>query len=104
MSTSMISTVLEIEREAEAILANADKEVEKILAEAKSRRETASKNHAEGVQKEVRELETLALGERSKKVKELTAAGEASLSAVRNISDAAFSGGIRHIMDSLSGK
>ena len=40
---------------------------------------------------------------REAKVKELSAKGEAALAVVQNISDAAYDGGVRHIMDALAG-
>lgn len=104
MSTSMVSTVLEIEREAEAVLAKAAQDAEKILADAKARREDAAKNHADSVAREVANLESLAQADRAAKVRELTASGDSALSAVRNISDAAFAGGVQYILKALAAK
>lgn len=104
MSTSMVSTVLEIEREAEAILAQAEKEAEKILADAKTRRETATRAAEEATKKEIADLEAKAMAERQKKVKELAAMGESALSAVRNVSPAAFDSGVKFLADALAGK
>lgn len=104
MSTSMVTTVLEIEREAESVLANAKQEAEKIVAEAKVKREAATKAAEEGIKKELAALEAKAVAERTQKAKELAATGEAALSTVRNISDAAFAGGVQYIMNALSGK
>lgn len=104
MSTSMISTVLEIEREAEAILDQAGKEAEKSLADAKTRRAAATKAADEAAKKEIADLEAKALAERQKKVRELSAMGETALSAVRNVSPAAFDGGVRFVMEALAGK
>ena len=104
MSTSMISTVLEIEGEAEAILLKADQDAAQAVAEAKEQRETAKKTYEERIRKEIADLETAAAAERAKKIKELSATGEAALSAVRNISDAAFSGGVQHVLKVLAEK
>ena len=104
MSTSMVATVLEIEREAEAILAKAEQDAEKVVADAKVKRETASKSFEDGVRKGLTDLEAKAAAERAKKVKELAATGEVALSAVRNISDAAFGGGVRYVMKALTGE
>lgn len=104
MSNSMVSTVLEIEREAEAILVKAEQDAEKLLSEARTQRESASRAAEDTVKKEIAELETKAAAERAKKVKELSATGEAALSAVRNISDAAFDGGVRFVMKALANK
>lgn len=104
MSTSMISTVLEIEREAEAILDQAGKEAEKIIVDAKARREAAAKAAEDASKKEIAELEAKTAVERQKKIRELTAMGESALSAVKNVSPAAFDGGVRFVMDALAGK
>lgn len=104
MSTSMVSTVLEIEREAEAVLAKAEQEAVSALDAAKKQIEDASRSHAESIRKEIAGLEEKAAADRAKKVKELTASGDAALSAVKNISDAAFDKGVQHIVQALSGK
>lgn len=104
MSTSLVSTVLEIEREAEAILHKAGQEAERIVADSRVQRETACKAHSDAIAKQIAEIEAAAAADRARKVKELAASGEAALSAVRNISDAAFSGGVQHIMNALAGK
>lgn len=104
MSTSMVSTVLEIENEAQRIMADAEKDAEKVIADARTQREEASKTSDEGVKRVIADLEAKAADEKALKVKELTAAGDAALSAVRNISDAAFDGGVGYIMKALSGE
>lgn len=104
MSLSLVSTVLEIEREAEAILTKATEEAAQTLADAKARREAEGKTYFETVKSEVGQLEEKAASERDKKVRELTASGDAALSAVRNISDAAFDNGVQYVMKALSGK
>ncbi len=104
MSTSMVSTVLEIERDAEAILKQAEQEAEKILAKATLQRDEAGKAAADACKKEVADLEARAATDRAKKVKELAASGESALSAVRNVSDAAFDSGVQHIMKALASK
>lgn len=58
----------------------------------------------EGVERVITDLETKAVEEKSRKVKELTAAGDAALSTVRNISDAAFDGGVKYLMKALAGE
>lgn len=102
--SSMISTVLEIEREAEALLVKAEEDAKLALADAQTRRETDGKAYFESVKREVAQLEEKAAAERDKKVKELAAKGESALSAVRNISDAAFDNGVQYIMKALAGK
>lgn len=104
MSISMVSTVLEIEREAEAVLEKARREVEKAVADAKTARDDATRAHEEGIRREIADLETKAAAERAVKVRELTAAGDSALSAVRGISEAAFDSGVQHVMKALSGK
>lgn len=102
MTTSMISTVLEIEREAEELLAKAKLDAERIIKDAKAKREDASKAFAERIGREVADIEARAADEKAKKVRELTAAGEAALAVVRNVSDAAYDGGVRHLMKALT--
>ncbi len=103
MSSSMITSVLEIEREAEAILSAAEEEAARAIADAKARRDADGAAYFEGIKAEVKHIEDKAALERDKKVKELTAAGDAALSAVRNVSDAAFDNGVQYIMKTLSG-
>jgi Vacuolar (H+)-ATPase G subunit. len=104
MTSSLVSTVLEIEREAEAILTKAAEDAAKALADAKARRETDGKAYFDTIKSELKQFEEKAASERDKKVKELTASGDAALSAVRNISDAAFDNGVQYVMRALSGK
>lgn len=104
MSTSMVSTVLEIEREAEAILTNATQEVNRVMAEAKSQREANTRASEDLIRKEVADLEAAAASDRAKKVKELTAAGEKAMAVVKNISDAAYEAGVQYIMKALAEK
>lgn len=104
MSTSMVSTVLEIEREAEAILNKAERDAESAIDNAKHQRKTAAEAYAADTKRKVSSLESAAAFERAKKVQELTTSGEAALSAVRNISDAAFDSGVRFVMKALSGE
>ena len=104
MSTSMVSTVLDIEREAEAVLVKAEQEAVEILAAAKRQREENSQTTADTTKTQIERIDEKAGLERAAKVKELSASGEAALSAVRNISDAAFDAGVKYVMDALSGK
>lgn len=104
MSTSMVSTVLEIEREAEEILKAAEKDAAKIVADAKAKCVADSESAKAQLAGEVRRLEAQAAEEREMKVKELSAAGEASLSTLRSISDSAFDKGVRTILGALLGK
>lgn len=102
MSNSVVATVLEIEREAEGMLKKAGEDIEKLLADAKSRREAATKESEENTRKAVAALESEAAAVREKKVRELTAAGAAALATVRNVSDAAFDQGVGHILNALA--
>ena len=103
MST-MVSTVLQIEREAEAQLENARKEAEKILADAKIQRANAAKSYEETIRQEIADLEKKAGVERAKKIEQVNAAGAAALEKVQNISDAAFDKGVKYLFDALAGK
>ncbi len=104
MSNSMVSTVLEIEREAEGILTKARQDAASLIADAKTRRAAATKAAEEKSKKEIADLEAKAAVEREKKVRELTATGDAALAAIRNVSDAAFNSGVGHVMKALAGK
>lgn len=104
MSNSMISTVLEIEGEAEAVLANAKQEAEKIVADAKRQLEENRKTIGDAAKREIADLEAVAANDRDKKVKELSATGESALSAVKHISDAAYNSGVTHVINALYGK
>lgn len=104
MSTSMVSTVLEIEREAEAILNKAERDAQNAIDDAKHQRKVAAEAYADDIKRKVSSLESAAATERAKKIQELTTSGEASLSAVRNISDAAFDSGVASVMKALSGQ
>ncbi len=103
MST-MVSTVLHIEREAEALLENARVSAEKILADAKTGRETAAKSSEESIRREIADLERDAAADRAKKVENVNADSRAALEKVENIADAAFGRGVQLIFDALAGK
>ncbi len=103
MST-MVSTILQIEREAEAHLENARKQAETILADAKTQRASLAKASEDDLRREIADLEAKAAAERAKKVEQVNAAGQAALDKYRNISDAAFAKGVQGIFDALSGK
>lgn len=104
MSTSMVSTVLEIEFEAEVILNKAERDAESAIENAKHQRKVAAESYADDTKRKISSLESAAAAERAKKVQELTTSGEAALSAVRNISDAAFDSGVHFVMKALSGE
>lgn len=104
MSTSMVTTVLEIEREAEDIIATAKNEAAKLLEGAKAKCTAEADEIRSKAENEVKALEAQAAEDRSLKVKELTAVGEANLSKVRSVSDAAFDKGVQTIMAALAGK
>lgn len=104
MSSSLVSTVLDIEREAEAVLSKAENEARKVVEDAKAKRVADGKAYFEDVAREVAQLEEKADAERKKKVGELAAAGEAALSAVRNVSESAFDSGVECIMKALTEK
>lgn len=101
MPSTMIQSVLGIEREAEAVLAKAETDAKSLLADAATRRDADARVRADALADEVRELGEKAAAERESKVRELAANGEAALSVVRNISDAAFDNGVRYIMGEL---
>lgn len=101
MSTSMVSTVLEIEREAEAVLAKAARDADNRLAEAKTQRKAAAETHADDLKEKIAALDAAGAEERMRKVQELTTTGDAALSAVRTISDAAYDGGVQFVMKAL---
>lgn len=103
MST-MVSTVLQIEREAEAQLESARREAEKILSEAKIQCANAAKSYEEDIRQEVADLEKKAGAERAKKIEQVNAAGQAALEKVQNISDAAFDKGVQYLLDALAAK
>ncbi len=104
MSTSMVSTVLEIEREAEDIITSAQNEAATLLENAKASCQAATEEAHSKTENEVKALEAQAAEDRSLKVKELTAVGEANLSKVRRVSEAAFDKGVQLIMAALAGK
>ncbi len=104
MSTSMVSTVLEIEREAERILTQAGQDKDRLLAEAKEQRAAATRGIEDAVMAQVADLERADNHDRDAKGKELVATGEAALSAVKNISPAAYEAGVGHILKALAGK
>ncbi len=103
MSTSLVQTVLEIEREADAILAKAAQDAEQIISGAKAELETASRSSQDAAQKEIATLEERTAADKAKKIKELQDAGEQALSAVKNIADDKFDKGVEYIMNALKG-
>lgn len=102
--SSMVSTVLEIEREAEALLGKAGEEAERLVADAKKQRAAAAEAASQKVREELRAIEAKALADREKKVQDLTISGERDLAAVRNITDDAFDKGVGHVMKTLAGE
>lgn len=104
MSKSMISTVLEVEREAEEILAKAREQASAISSGAEAKRAAASKASQEACQATIADMEQKAAAERSKKARELTATGDAALAAVKNVSEAAYESGVRFVMNQLTDK
>lgn len=104
MSTSMVSTVLGIEREAEKIVKEAESNAVTLVADAKARAHKASEAAKQATASEVAKLEAQAAEDRAKKVQELTASGKASLAMVKNVTDAAFDKGVSLIMQALAGK
>lgn len=104
MSTSLVSTVLGIEREAEGIIEKAQQDADALVRDAKAKCEAGAETSRQAVEREVKRLEAVAVEERAKKIQELTASGEASLSTVKNISDAAYKKGVKLILEALTGK
>ncbi len=101
MST-MVSSILQIEREAEAQLEDARATAEKILADAEVERESAAKSSGEAIRREIADLEQRARAESAKKIEQVNAVGRAALEKVQNISDAAFDKGVQTIFDALA--
>lgn len=101
--SSMVSTVLEIEREADALLKKAADDALQTVAEARKQREAATDAAAGKLRTALQEIETKAKADREKKLLELTSAGEDALFAVRNVHDDAFDAGVQHIMKALAG-
>ncbi len=103
MST-MVSTVLGIEREAEARMESARQTAAVILDDAKKECAAAAKSSAEAIRREIADLEQKAAADRAKKVGDVNAAGQAALDKVRNISSAAFDRAVEDLMGALAGK
>lgn len=104
MSTSMVATVMEIEREAEAIVKKAASDAAALLDAAKTKSQAAAADAERAAAAEVKRLEVQAGEERAKKVEELAAAGKAALAMVTNVSDAAFDKGVELVMKALGGE
>lgn len=100
MST-MVSTVLHIEREAEAQLSNARATAETILADAKSERENAARTSADAIRAEIAELERKADDARAQKAAQANAAGQTALDKVRNVSPAAYDRAVQSMVGAL---
>ena len=104
MATSLVSTVLGIEREAEGIIEKAQQDADALIRQAKAKCEAEAEVSRQASEREVKNLEALAGEERAKKARELTASGEASLSTVKGISNAAYKKGVDLILKALAGK
>lgn len=102
MSTTMVSAVLEIEREAEGVISAAKLEAEKLVADAVARRDATSGEILGKARREVADLEAKAMAEREAKTRELASAGAAALAAVKNVSEAAYDDGVRHVLKALT--
>lgn len=99
---TMVSTVLQIEREAEARLQNARATADTILADAKTERASEAASSEKSIRQEIADLEKRAAADRALKIEEVDAAGKAALEKVRNIPDAAFDRGVRSIFAALA--
>jgi vacuolar-type H+-ATPase subunit H len=104
MPNSMITTVLEIEQEAESILSLAEKEAAKIVADAREDRERAAKEAKESVSRQISTLEADVLKNRESIIRDLTATGETALAVVKNVPIAAVNEGVEYILSSLVGR
>ncbi len=102
MSNSMISTVLEIERDAENILAKADADALAMCASAHDERKAATARAEQDAAREIAEIEAKTAADRESKVRELTATGNAALDAVKHISDATYESGVQYVLAALS--
>ncbi len=101
MSTSLVTTILKIEAEAESVLAKAGQEAEEIVAKAKKQAKTASETAAEAVQTEIAQMEKKAAEDKAKKLHDLAANGAAALAEITSISEATYQKGVDHIMQAL---
>ena len=104
MATSLVSTVLGIELEAEEIIAGMKVKAAACIEQAKADSEAAVAASNNVLAAEVKKLEAVAASERAAKERELTAVGEASLALVNNISDAARNNAVKLLVKSLTGK
>ncbi len=104
MATSMVSTVLGIEREAEEIIEKAKQDSAALVEDARKKSEDAAVAALAAAQGEIKKLEAQAVEDRTKKIQELTASGKAALSKVKSISDSAFEKGVKLVMNMLSEK
>jgi F0F1-type ATP synthase membrane subunit b/b' len=98
----MITTVLEIEREAETLLSEAENEARKIVSDAREARERASKAAREAIIRQIADLEVAAARQREAAGKELAVAGESALARIRNLPPAAIDRGVDFILGALA--
>ncbi len=102
MSTSLITTILKIESEAEALLAKAGQEAEEVVAKARKQAKTASEAAAESVKAEIAQMEKKASEDKARKLQDLAAGGAAALADITSISEATYQKGVDHIMQALN--
>ena len=104
MPNPMIAAVVEIEREAEQVIARAGAEADQILAAAREERQKASAAAREAVAREIAGLEAEAGRKRQVMAGELTASGATDLARIKNISSQAFDDGVGFILAALAGQ
>ncbi|MDR1612239.1 MAG: hypothetical protein LBT97_05575 [Planctomycetota bacterium] len=104
MPPSLVTTVLDIEREAEVIQADARLRAEKLVADAKEKAAAAWRTSEAAAAEQVNRIEGEAAEVRDKKIKELTASGDAALEVLKNVSKAAYDSGVALVMNALAGK
>ena len=104
MATSLVSTVLGIELEAEEIIASVSAKAASRIEQAKVDSEAAVGASRQALANEVKKLEAAAVVERDAKSRELTAVGEASLSLVNDISDATCKKAVTLLVKAMTGK
>ena len=104
MATSLVSKVLEIELEAENIIAEMRVAAVSRVEQAGKQCEAEVASSQKALANEVKKLEAAADGERASKAQELAAVGEASLAVVNDISEATYKKAVKMLLHALTGK
>ena len=98
---AVVSSVVEIERQAESMLMKAAEEAKRIVGEASEKLESARRQSEGETIAQIKKLEAEALLVREKLVEDINTKGKKDLEAVATLSNAVFDKGVLYLIGEL---